>query len=327
MDQELFIKKLENKYPGESYKVIYVGENSSKTTVLKCLSCGRRIEVKTGELFSDKRKHICSKCNYKRADTKRNEEIIKTRLLGKAENIEFYMKDRNGIRHDMVNFVCGRCGRINTKEVANFLRQKYDCGYCEGQKESKDTDSFSAELREKAGYKFTLLSEYINAKTPVRIKCNKCGFIRDVKPRTFLTSCYCPKCDRKSSKGEKIIANFLEKKNIRFIPQMCFSNFNIGIHYFDFYIPEYNLVLEFHGAQHYIFNEYFHKTLEEFSYRQKKDQKKKEAALKNGLNYVSIKYTLIDELDLVLEYIFNPTTISLESSGKCLEIETIQDIG
>lgn len=327
MNQEQFIEKLKIKFPNEEYKIIYMGKNSHENSIFKCKLCGRHIEVKTGELFKEKRKHICSKCYYKRQDTIKNEELIKERLKNKAYNITFFIKDRNGIRHNMVNFTCQKCGRINTKEVANFLRQKYNCNYCEGKKESKDTDRFLEELQQKAGNKFTLLSEYINIKTNIRVKCNNCGFIRDVKPNTLLSSCYCPKCEKRGSIGEKKISNFLEEHGINFIPQMYFSNWNIGIHYFDFYIPEYNLVLEFNGIQHYNFNEHFHKTVENFEHRKQKDKIKKETAVRNSLNYVSVKYTLLDKLDSVLNYIFNSTTIPQGSRGKLLEIETIQDIG
>lgn len=327
MNQVEFEKRLKEKYPDEHYKIIYAGTCTKEDSAIKCLDCGRRITVNTSELFRNRRKHICSKCYYKRKDTVANEEIIRKRLEGKANSINFFMQDRRGIRHNMVSFTCNNCGRINTKEMANFLKRKYDCGYCEGTKQSKDTDAFLEELHEKYGNRFTLLTEYINTKTSVRIKCNKCGFIRDIKPAALLRSGYCPKCDKKDSIGERKIIKFLERNNIKYIPQMYFSNWNIGIHYFDFYIPQYNLVLEYHGIQHYEYNEYFHKDFNEFQYRQKKDVEKKEAALKNGFNYISIKYTLINNLDSILEYIFNSTTIPDGSRGKCLEIETIQDIG
>lgn len=327
MNQEDFIDKIKKRFPNEEYTVIYAGKNSFENSIIKCNICKRKIIVNTGELFRNRRKHICSKCYYKRKDTIENEKKIIDRLKDKATNIEFYMQDRKGIRHNMVNFTCKKCGRVNTKNVANFLTQKYDCSYCEGTKQNKDTDIFLSELREKSGNNFTLLTEYINAKTPIKIRCNRCNFIRTVKPNTFLASCYCPKCDKKDSKGEKKIKLFLEKRNINFIPQMYFSNWSIGIHYFDFYIPEYNLILEYNGIQHYYFNEYFHKSLEEFEYRKNKDKIKKETALKNNFNYISISYTLINELDSILNYIFNSTTIPIGSRGKCLEIETIQDIG
>lgn len=327
MNKETFDAKLKNKFNEENYAVLYYGANSSENSVLRCLDCGRRIEVNTGELFRARRKHICSKCHYKREDTKRNENILSERLASKGHtSISFFMKERKGIRHNMVSFICGKCGRTNEKEVANFLRQKYECGFCEGAKENKDTDTFISQLKERHGESFTLISEYYNAKTNITVRCNSCGFIRQVKPNSILTSGYCPKCGKKESKGEQQIKKFLDKTKIEFEFQKYFPEWSIGVHYFDFYIPKYNLVLEFHGRQHYEFISHFHKAEENFQYRLLKDKVKKESALSHGLNYASISYH-IEDLEKVLSFLFNSTTIPQGSRGKCLETETIQDIG
>ena len=327
MNKEVFDEKLKNKFSGENYIVLHYGNNSSENSVLQCLDCGRRIEVNTGELFRSRRKHICSKCHYKRLDTKSNEDIISKRLLLKGhENFSFFMKERKGIRHNMVSFICGKCGHLNEKEVANFLKQKYECSFCEGTKESKDTDIFISQLKERHGENLSLISEYHNANTNITIRCNCCGFIRQVKPNAILASGYCPKCGKKASKGEQRIKKFLDNANIKFESQKYFSDWKIGIHYFDFYIPDYNLVLEYHGRQHYEFVSHFHGTEENFQYRLLKDKIKKETALSQNLNYVSISY-YIEDLEKVLSFLFNSTTIPEGSRGKCFEIETIQDIG
>lgn len=328
MEQDRFDKKLRDKFPNEHYIVIHYGENSSKNTVIRCLDCGRHIEVNTGELFRARRKHICSKCHYKRKDTEKNESIIKEKLaVSNCYDIEFYMEESNGIRHHMVHYRCGKCKRLNTKRVPNLLRQTYNCGYCEGNKQSKDTDTFISQMQNKFGDSFSLISEYENAKTSIRVKCNKCGFIRDVKPNTFLMSGYCPKCGDKSSHGEKVIATFLEDRGIDFETQKYFKDWGIGVHYFDFYIPKFNLVLEYHGRQHYEFVDYFYKDLNSFIYRKEKDKKKLEGAIAHKLNYVSISYKLYNNLSSILNCIFNSTTIPEGSRAKRLEIETIQDIG
>ena len=327
MNKETFDAKLKSKFSEEHYTVLYYGSNSAENSVLQCLDCGRRIEVNTGELFRSRRKHICSKCHYKRKDTKRNEDIVSERLIANGHIlISFFMKERKGIKHNMVSFICGKCGRTNEKEVANFLRQKYECGFCEGAKESKDTDVFMAQLKERHGETVTLVGEYYNTNTDVTIRCNICGFIRQVKPNSILLSGYCPKCGKKESKGEQQIKKFLDRAKIEFEPQKYFSEWKIGVHYFDFYIPEYNLVLEYHGRQHYEFVPHFHKTEENFRSRLLKDKLKKETALLQGLNYISISHRIAD-LEEVLSLLFNSTTIPQGSRGKCLEIETVQDIG
>lgn len=328
MNKEQFDAKLANKFPDERYTVLYYGKNSYENSVLRCLDCKRRIEVNTGELFRARRKHICSKCHYKRIDTITNEQTVINKLSQtNCMDIEFYMEDSGGIRHHMVHYKCGKCNRVNTRRVSNFLRQKYNCGYCEGAKESKDTDRFIFEMQERFGNTFSLLSEYEDASTSIKIRCNKCGFIRNIKPNAFLTSGYCPKCGNKSSHGERLIAKFLSDNNIEFETQKYFKDWNIGIHYFDFYVPKLNLIIEYHGRQHYEYVDYFHKTVENFEYRKEKDKQKLEVALKHGFNYVSINYKLYDSLNFILSNLFNSTTIPEGSRAKRLEIETIQDIG
>lgn len=327
MNRETFDAKLKEKFGDEHYSVLHYGANSHENSVLRCLDCGGRIEVNTGELFRARRKHICVKCHYKRKDTERNEALVTERLTSKGhEVISFYMKSRKGIRHNMVSFKCGKCGRVNEREVANFLRQSYECGYCEGSRESKDTDTFVSQLKERHGETLSLVGEYVNATTNVTIRCNVCGFIRQAKPNAILLSGYCPKCGKIVSKGERTIKTFLERQGIEFESQKYFHDWGIGIHYFDFYIPKYNLVLEYHGRQHYEFVSHFHKTEEEFQYRLKKDKIKQEEALKNGLNYASISYH-VDDIEAILSILFNSTTIPEGSRGKCLEIETIQSLG
>lgn len=328
MTQTEFDNKLAEKFAGERFTVLHYGKNSYDTSVFRCLDCGLRIEVKTNELFRARRKHICTKCHYKRADTKRNEDKVISLLSAQGfTNIEFYMEDSKGIRHHMVHYVCGKCNRVNTRRVANLLRQKEFCGYCSGHKQSKDTDEFRQELYTKYGNSFELLSEYVNATTPIRIRCNNCGFIRDIKPPAFLESGYCPKCGDKSSRGEKAIAQFLTEHGIQFETQKYFKDWDIGIHYFDFYVPQFNLVIEYHGRQHYEYVEYFHHTLTEFNERCQKDNEKKQAALEHGLNYVSISHKLYSQLNVILPKIFDSTTIPNGSRSKRIEIETIQDIG
>lgn len=326
MDKNKFDDKLKQKFKGENYTVIYYGKNSKENSIIRCLDCGRNITVNTGELFRTRRKHICSKCHYKRVDTIRNEEIIRERLKDKSFNIEFYMQKRNGINHNMVRYTCNKCGKVNNKEVGNFLRQIYDCSFCEGNTEAKDHDIFLKQLHDKYGNKFEVLNTYIKATENIKIRCTQCNFIRDIKPNALLLSGYCPKCDKKASKGEKIIQQYLDSNNISYETQVYFKEWGIGVHYFDFFIPQYNLLIEYNGIQHYQYTPHFHKDNDDFITRKNKDNIKKETALKNSYNYISISYKCYQELESILNTIFNSTTIPIGSRGKCLEIETIQDI-
>jgi very-short-patch-repair endonuclease len=60
----------------------------------------------------------------------------------------------------------------------------------------------------------------------------------------------CPVCNE--SRGEVKILKFLTENNINFIRQKKFKECkNIKLLSFDFYLPEYNMCIEFDGEQHF----------------------------------------------------------------------------
>lgn len=326
--REQFEEELKERFPNEHYLIIYSGQKSNDISKFKCLDCGKIILIKNADLFRKSRKTICRDCHsLMRKDTQFSMEKVLENLKNKADNIEFFKKklSKNGNLGTAVRFTCKNCHKINEQILANLARKNFDCSchFCSGQKIHKDHDIYRMELEEKFPNKFELLSNYENAKTNIKVRCLDCGFIRKVKPVALLKSGYCPKCGIKESKGEKAIAAWLEEHNIIFEQQKYFQEWNCGLHYFDFYIPDFNFVIEFHGIQHYEYNEFFHKDYDTFIYNKGKDIIKKEYALKNGLNYLSIKYNLIDELPLILDKIFGSTT---NCKGKCLEIESIHQL-
>jgi len=93
------------------------------------------------------------------------------------------------------------------------------------------------------------LVNYINSKTKINIICPIHGNFEQL-PYEHLRGKGCPNC--RESKGEKEIRNILESKKINFSPQYKFNDCkNINKLPFDFYLPDYNTCIEFHGEQHY----------------------------------------------------------------------------
>jgi len=66
----------------------------------------------------------------------------------------------------------------------------------------------------------------------------------------------CPKCSM--SKGENIIKKYLTKNKIDFVFQKMFNDCKyISTLRFDFYLPTYNILIEFDGIHHYKAFNYF----------------------------------------------------------------------
>lgn len=328
MTKEEFIEKMAKKFAHENYTILKFGKNTYENSIIKCNTCGRQIIVNTGELFRTRRKNICSKCNYKRKDTARNEEIVIKALKEHStlNFIEFYfVRKKSGIRWHYVRYLCEKCGNTTEQAVADFLRREgpLNCNFCSGAKGQKNTSVFRQELEQLYPGKFILLNEYIDAKTDVKVRCRDCGFIRKVKPTAIIRSGLCPKCGKRNSKGEEKIINYLLEKNIKFETQKHFPEFNINQSRYDFYIPEHHLLIEFMGIQHYYFNEFFHKTQEGWEDQLRRDAAKKKVALSNGYNLLVISYLEIENISNIFNILFSSTTISQESRGKYLEAKAI----
>lgn len=141
------------------------------------------------------------------------------------------------------------------------------------------------------GSKYTYLnSVYVNAKTKIIITCLKHGNFYQT-PSDHLSGYGCSKCA--CSKGENALIQIFDKNNINYIHQYTIPNFNQRYRY-DFYLSDYNLLIEFHGIQHFKPIDYFGGT-EGFKNIKERDLFKKELA-----NLAKIKLIEFNYLDLNL---------------------------
>jgi len=111
----------------------------------------------------------------------------------------------------------------------------------------------------------------------------------------------CPRCAE--SKGEKRITKFLKQYNIYHIPQKSFNGLvglGNGLLSYDFYLPKYNLLVEFQGEQHEHFVEWFYESIEDFEKQQEHDRRKKEYAEQNGYNFLEIWYWDSNNIEKIL---------------------------
>lgn len=88
------------------------------------------------------------------------------------------------------------------------------------------------------------------ARTKVKVKCPNCGNIKEIRiAKLFKSGLRCNKCSDGFSYPEKFMAAFLNQLNINYKPQYS-PNWAENKRY-DFYLPDYNCIIETHGAQHY----------------------------------------------------------------------------
>lgn len=141
------------------------------------------------------------------------------------------------------------------------------------------------------------VEDYVNAITKIKHKCIK-GHVYNQSPNVHLTGCGCPKCNE--SHGEKFIRNYLEKNNIKYIPQKKFDDLKDKTYLsYDFYLPEYNILIEYQGIQHY--EPRFGNT-EYFNIQQLHDKVKRNYAKDAGYKLLELHYSL-DTQDKVDKYL------------------------
>lgn len=94
------------------------------------------------------------------------------------------------------------------------------------------------------------LSTYIDCKTKVKIICKEHGIFEQL-PLSHINGCGCPIC--KLSKGEAKVKNWLILNNIEYVPQKKFDGCKgkRNVLPFDFYLPKYNICIEYDGKQHF----------------------------------------------------------------------------
>jgi hypothetical protein len=111
----------------------------------------------------------------------------------------------------------------------------------------------------------------------------------------------CPSCG--FSKGEKKLEDLFDKNNIKFDSQTKFHNLlglGKGQLSYDFYLPKYNLFVEYQGVQHEKYIKGFHKSKKDFERQIEHDRRKKEYALQNGYQFLEIWYYDFDKIEEIL---------------------------
>jgi len=143
-------------------------------------------------------------------------------------------------------------------------------------------------------------------------QCCKKGHIYQTTPNNRTnpnTRSGCPICSE--SKGEKKLEEIFTKLNITYIRQYRHPEIkNIKPLPFDFYLPDFNCLVEFHGHQHYKpINWSGHMTKEQMEDNlidvKQRDKIKRHRARELKIPYLAINYKQIDEMEGIIKFFMN----------------------
>lgn len=146
------------------------------------------------------------------------------------------------------------------------------------------------------------ITKFESLEEPTQVFCKKHQQWFEVTPKEHLKGKRCPHDNE--SQGEKLVRVFLENKGVKFKMYHritdCFSELN-GRCYtlpFDFYLPDFNILIEYDGEQHY-------KPVEIWGGEKGFENQKRLDAIKNkfasdsGMTLIRIPYTVKKESQLL----------------------------
>ena len=173
----------------------------------------------------------------------------------------------------------------------SHLKNGVGCMECAGKKrgieQRKSHAEYVAEMNIKNPF-MDIVGTYIDQYTKIEYICKVCGHRGESLPNNLLRGGGCPEC--KMSNGEKRILKYLQDNKIKFNTQYTFEDCkNIFCLPFDFYLPDYNMCIEYDGEQHFRPVDYFGGE-ESFKRLQRNDHIKTQYCCDNGIGLCRIRY-------------------------------------
>lgn len=237
--------------------------------------------------------HGCPKCKAEitsiRCKHSKEEFIQKARKIhGNKYDYSDIEYINSGIK---VTIICSKHG--NFEQTPNHHLQGIGCFYCGVESRVIDINLFIENCKKIHGNRYDYSKvDYTHNNTKVTIICHKHGEFKQ-RPSGHLQGKGCPRCSK--SKGEIAIENILNKYKIKNEYQYRIPDEKYDLWY-DFYLPEYNVLIEFHGKQHYEYIHFFHRTLEGFKEQKKRDAFIKWLAKEKNIPLIEINYKDFKEL-------------------------------
>lgn len=275
----------------------------SKVYEYICLICNKEFKSKKiGRKYCNPK---CQAIGHSLKTKKSNEQYINECNIIHDNFYKYTLTKYNGT-DNLITIICPYHGQFD--QLAGHHHAGHGCRECGLQKLAnlfkKSNAKFISDAIEVHGYLYGYdLVEYVNWKTEVTIKCNRCGNIFDQIPMHHLRGHGCLKCN--SSHGESQIINFLNTNHITYIYQKRYNDCrgvgNNRLSY-DFYIPSHNLLIEFDGRQHYesAYIGGFKTTEEQFLKTKEHDHRKDEYAKNNNIKLLRIPYWDMKKISEIL---------------------------
>lgn len=302
---ENFQKKVRFLY-GEKFDVsdVIIDKNSKKEKVsVICNTCGKTFEVNPYVFTSTRQGGKCPHCRNEQFRVEREETFLnnsKEKFGDKYiyPNLHYINNSTN------IDVICPDHGLFSITPQ-HHLNSPTGCPQCsvDAQREKfvLSNEEFKKRAHEVHGDRYLYdKTDYKGMFVPVIITCRKHSDYTQL-PVNHLKGQGCPFC--RGSIGEEKVALFLVKHNIKYIKEYYIKNEYLFSNrkkiFADFYLPDYNMIIEFNGAQHYQAFEAFGGE-KQFQEQQKRDMALRYYCKEHKITLIEIHYKDIGNIEKLL---------------------------
>lgn len=295
-------------------KETYLGTNNPVDC--KCKICGSKWTVNQANSL----RYIkigCPKCAN-------NINITHEEFINKYNN---YINSDIELMDQYINVItpilckCKICGQFSSKYPKHIITG-HGCKKCSSIKRGENLKLTQEEFVDRIKNKNTNIKiegTYNGYNERILCRCLICNKSWNPVASSILNSSGCPFCEM--SIGEQRIKSYLDNHSIKYYYEHTFSDLrgiNNGMLSYDFYLPFYNLLIEFQGVQHEKSINYFGEK-KQFKIQQEHDNRKRRYAKKHEINLLEIWYYDLNEieeiLDIYFEQVNNLKSESLTTAG------------
>lgn len=290
------------------YDIYKMSYGSNKKVWWKCPKCKSNYDRTIKDRKNSKG---CPYCSGTRVNHTNSLASIRPDLASEwhpTKNGEFTPEDVACNKSIKVWWIGKECGHEWDATIYNRNFKSSSCPYCssppqrllKGFNDLWTTNPEIAKLllNKEEGYKYSYGSA---------IKTNwKCLVCKKIINNKSFESVYrngisCPTCSDGISYPEKVMYNLLASLNVNFKPQKSFTWSNRKR--YDFYLTEYNLIIETHGKQHY--EEASRTRGRTFEEEQENDRYKEQLAKDNGIEHYVVVDCRKSDIEWIKDSVFN----------------------
>lgn len=269
--------------------------------------CETRIEVWCGnpnhksyevrfQHFKDNRR--CKQCRKEEKLKWTKEKIIK---YVEDNGYVFIKFIKFNYSKSIIEIWCGNSNHSHKISTFNDFQQNGRCRECGNENKIIWTKEKIIDFVENNNYNFIEFINYKGYLSRIKISCGKHGAY-EVDFGNFKNGFRCPYCNMESieSKGEKEVEKILKKFKIKYNKQHTFEDCKYKKYLpFDFYLPDFNIIIEYDGEYHFEIIEHFG-GFNKFIDTKIRDTIKNIYCKDNNIKLIRIPYWNFNDIDKIL---------------------------